>query len=1082
MSDATPSNPPMLDEARQHLLEGRLEQAEAICRRLLADHPREAEALSLAGLVAHERGQAVAALELLEQAAAEGNQGQFHYNLGIAYQSRGRVEDALAAYRRALQLEPESAEVHNNLGYALFQLGRLDEAVESLKQALRLHPAHAGAHNNLGLALAARGEMEQAARSYRRAIRSNAELAEAHFNLGIALAALGKKHEAAGCYRRAVELRGHFPEAQRLLALLLAQIDHGGDAIEALEQAVRLFPDDVVLADKLGSAYCRLNRFEEAVESYRAAVRLNPDSAGCYNNLGHGLRNQGRLDEAVEAFQQALALCPGLAETHVNLGKVWAERQDHVEAAKAFERALEIEPDHSGAHGNLANALVDQGRLEDAIAEYLESIRLQPRDAGPHVLLGNVYGKQKRYAEAEKCYREAVRLAPTDPVVHSNLGNLLTLIGRPDEAEAECRLALALKPDYADALHNRSIALAALARDDEAAADREAALRLRPDFPMARLCRAFGLLKQGNLEEGLPEYEWRWHQKDVARPEFQQPEWDGSPLEGRTILLHAEQGLGDTMQFIRYAPLVQKRGGRVVVQCHKLLTKLLARAPGIDQLVPRNAPLPDFDVHLPLLSAPLAVGTAMETIPAETPYLFADEGLAAKWKEELSRYEGLKIGISWQGNPGFGGDTMRSVPLRHFERVGRLPGVRLFSLQKGFGREQLDEAAGRFEVIDLADRIDFEAGAFMDSAAVIRNLDLVIVSDSAVAHLAGALGAPTWLVLPLGPDWRWFERREDSPWYPTMRLFRQRQLNGWDEVFQRLADEVEGELARRGISRSAMSGLITLPVSGAGRSSPDVTTENSGERACSAAPALDQDAPNSAAIPANDGAAAEADESARLREISRVRGELWTAAGRVGEFQRLQRDFARIDGDAADDVEGFLLYSLARDRLLEGRVVQIGSRGKLNRWLAAGCRAAGQEKLALLETALDAVEREAREADLSDCVEIVGEASAEASAAWSEPVRLLVIDGGLTGEALDAAFSAWSKHVAPLGLAVVRGVGGRTELTQLYERLRDSEAGWKELPPVAGLSFLEKQSPREARRTSPRRRGRKPRRAQRRDA
>jgi hypothetical protein len=270
-------------------------------------------------------------------------------------------------------------------------------------------------------------------------------------------------------------------------------------------------------------------------------------------------------------------------------------------------------------------------------------------------------------------------------------------------------------------------------------------------------------------------------------PPFGQPAWDGSPLGGRTILLHAEQGLGDTLQFIRYAPLVQQRGGTVLVQSPAPLARLLARCPGVDRLVaPGPAPTEAFDVHAPLLGLPGLLGTSLATVPARVPYLFADAELTAHWRQQLGAIGGFTIGIAWQGNPRHPRDRDRSIPLLQFAPLAGIEGVRLLSLQKGPGRDQLAALAGRFPVTDLSHGLD----DFLDTAAVLMNLDLVITADTALAHLAGALGVPVWVALPFAPDWRWLLGRENNPWYPTMRLFRQAQRGNWESVFDRIVSEV----------------------------------------------------------------------------------------------------------------------------------------------------------------------------------------------------------------------------------------------------------------------------------------------------
>jgi hypothetical protein len=271
---------------------------------------------------------------------------------------------------------------------------------------------------------------------------------------------------------------------------------------------------------------------------------------------------------------------------------------------------------------------------------------------------------------------------------------------------------------------------------------------------------------------------------------FAEPRWDGSPLDGRRILLHLEQGLGDTLQFIRYAPLVKARGGTVLLECPVELMPLLSRCQGIDRLLARGDELPAFDVHAPLLSLPLLCRTTLTTIPARLTYLFADPDVVDHWRRDLASVSAFKIGIVWQGNPDYVNDRYRSIPLAEFEPLARVPGVRLYSLQKGKGTDQLRALAGRFEIVELVPELDAAGGTFTETAAIMKNLDLVIGPDTAAVHLAGGLGVPVWVALMGRADWRWLRDRDDSPWYPTMRLFRQRQARNWKPVLERIAEEL----------------------------------------------------------------------------------------------------------------------------------------------------------------------------------------------------------------------------------------------------------------------------------------------------
>ncbi|MEC9005015.1 MAG: hypothetical protein VX644_16700, partial [Planctomycetota bacterium] len=314
------------------------------------------------------------------------------------------------------------------------------------------------------------------------------------------------------------------------------------------------------------------------------------------------------------------------------------------------------------------------------------------------------------------------------------------------------------------------------------------------NYAEAHVTQGIISLLQGNFKRGWLAYEWRRQCSEFSISEYQEPVWDGSSLEGRTILVHHEQGLGDMIQFVRYATIFARQGARVIVKAQKSLVKLLEPFQDIDTLVTDDSELPEFDVHVPMLSIPGKLQTTFDNIPTDIPYLQADESLVDQWRERLLPYDGFKVGIVWQGSPCFETDPQRSIPVEYFFRLAGIPGVRLFSLQKGYGAEQLESRPDNIHVVDFGEDLDGAAGPFMDTAAILRNLDLLISSDTSVPHLAGALGVRSWVALSLCPDWRWFLDREDSPWYPTMRLFRQERLGEWDNVFDRIATDLAAEV------------------------------------------------------------------------------------------------------------------------------------------------------------------------------------------------------------------------------------------------------------------------------------------------
>jgi len=587
----------------------------------------------------------------------------------------------------------------------------------------------------------------------------------------------------------------------------------------------------------LGAACQAQGKLAEAERHYRQAVRLMPAYAGAHNCLGMLLAEQGQLTQAVASFQQGLRAQPHNAEIHNNLGLALARQGKMVDAVGRYRQALRLNPDYAAAHYNLGLALNAQGQHDAAIAAFQQALHFQPAYPEAWNDLGNALAEQEKLEEAVSSYRQALRLRPDYAEAHYNLGVVFVKQGRDEEAMAHYHQALRSRPNYADAHFNLANALHSQGRIDEAMTHFLDDLRLRPDRPETNLSCALVWLIRGDFERGWPAYEWRWRQPDsVARP-FVQPLWDGPALDGRTILLHAELGLGDTLQFIRYAPLVKQRGGKVIVECQSALPRLLASAEGIDHLVARGSPLPSFDVQAPLLSLPAIMQTALTTVPRAIPYLQADAGLVAHWRQELrkspkskvespkSKVESPKseevqltsdfglptsdflVGIAWQGNPVYGHDPQRSIPLAQFAPLAQVEGVRLISLQKGPGAEQLREPFHSplttyhrspstvhrppSTIHDLGSRLDEASGAFMDTAAIMKSLDLVVSSDTAIPHLAGALGVPIWLALPLVPDWRWLLEREDSPWYPTMRVFRQRRRGDWEDVFHRIAEELK---------------------------------------------------------------------------------------------------------------------------------------------------------------------------------------------------------------------------------------------------------------------------------------------------
>jgi tetratricopeptide (TPR) repeat protein len=555
------------------------------------------------------------------------------------------------------------------------------------------------------------------------------------------------------------------------------------EAAVAYRQALALDPSLAEAHNNLGAVLGAEGRHLDAADCFARAIELRPEHADFHHNCGLALEHLGRLGEAIACYERTIALDPDFVNAQFRLGNVRRDQGRYAEAAEHYRHVIRVEPNHGLAQTNLGRALRDVGRLEEAIEHGRNGVALLPQSAEAHANLAIALQDAGRSEDAVAAFRESLRLFPDSAENQNYLGAALQALGRYAESVACHRRSIALKPDYVEAHHNLATALEGLGDVPAADASYGRAIALRPDCAESHWNRGLLWLRQGDLPRGWPGWEWRWRLPGWPQRTFDRPRWDRSDLRGRTILLHAEQGLGDSLQFIRYAPLIQARGGRVVVEVPPPLRRLLTHSPGIDDLVTRGEPLPPFDVEAPLTSLGGIFNTTLATIPASVPYLFADDADVERWRKELGT-DGIKIGLVWQGNPGYKRDYVRSAPLAAFASLAAVPGVRLFSLQKGAGSEQL--AGVSFEVVDLANRLS----DFADTAAALRELDLVVTVDTAVAHCGGGLGVPTWILLPFLSDWRWLTNREDSPWYPSVRLFRQPRPGDWTSVFGQVVEAV----------------------------------------------------------------------------------------------------------------------------------------------------------------------------------------------------------------------------------------------------------------------------------------------------
>ena len=681
---------------------------------------------------------------------------------GRAHHQAGRLEEAWRRYDQVLAADPRHFDALHLSGVLCIQIGRPQQAVDFIERAIAVQPGVAIAYGNLGNALNGLGRFEDAVRRSDQAIALHADYAEAHGNRGQALYQLGRVAEALGSYQRVVALKG--------------------DA--------RAFFNQGVMLRELG-------RSAEALASFDEAIVRRPDYAEAHHSRGVALRELGEPDAALAALDQAIVLRPDHAETHYDRGRVLRELQRPQEALASYDRALALKPAYPEALSNRGNALTDLKRYEEALASYGQALALKPDYAEALSNQMLTLKALRRPEEALASCDRALALQPDYAEGHNNRGGALYEFQRLEEALESYDCALALKPDYMEAHLNRAVLLQQLRRLPEAMKSYDRALALRPDDAEANFNQAMCRLTLGDYARGWPQYEARWRAKqfEAGVRVFDAPLWlGGEDIAGRTILLHAEQGLGDALQFCRYAALVAERGARVVLEVYPALQRLMQRLPGVDQVIARGAPLPAYDLHAPLMSLPLALGRPPEA--DSEPYLSADPADVAKWAQRLAGEGGLKVGLCWAGGVrpdqpiANAIDKRRSLTLKTCAPLADIEGVRLFSLQKGPPAAELAQIAGEWPgppIVDWAEALE----DFADTAALVANLDLVIACDTSTAHLAGGLGRPLWLLNRFDACWRWLDGREDSPWYPSARLFTQESSGDWNGVTARVRSELE---------------------------------------------------------------------------------------------------------------------------------------------------------------------------------------------------------------------------------------------------------------------------------------------------
>jgi tetratricopeptide (TPR) repeat protein len=598
----------------------------------------------------------------------------------------------------------------------------------------------------------------------------------------------GELEQAEQLYQDILKCSPDHFDALHLLGVLRHQQNRSTDALELLEAALRRLPGSADALSNRGIVLKALERYEEALASCDAALLIKPDHIDALSNRAQVLLRLQRFAEALASADAALAIKPSHIPALNNRGYALVKLERLPEAVENFKRVLSNRPNDLDALYDLGNALQLLGKPREALASYAEVLARKPDRIDAVNNSGVVLQKLERFEEALARFQKALTIAPKFAEAHSNRGNVLLRLGRPGEAIDAYDEALAVKPNFATARNNRATALVALNRHHQAIDDFNLALAGHPGLAEVEFNRSLALIALGDFRAGWRGFESRWGQEHWAgkRRNFTQPLWLGEQaINGKTILLHNEQGYGDAIQFARYAPLVAAQGAKVILEVHPPLKALMATIANLSAVVATDEPLPAFDIHCPLMSLPLAFATEAATIPATIPYIWPPAERIEKWKNRLPQGGRLKIGIGWAGSAAHRNNHNRSIALRQFSRILSTPDLQFICLQKDVSATDLEVLRnGRVELFDD------EIADFADTAAIIAMLDLVVCVDTSVAHLAGALGRPVWVLLPFSADYRWMLDREDSPWYPSARLLRQARIGDWDGVLERVQQEL----------------------------------------------------------------------------------------------------------------------------------------------------------------------------------------------------------------------------------------------------------------------------------------------------
>ena len=676
---------------------------------------------------------------------------------------QGRLLEAKAIYESVLNEDPLNAQVMHLLGLVAAQTNQFELAIAWFNRAIAIDPLDAKFHNNLATALADANQHLKAITEYEKAIAIDSSFVDAYYNKAVAHIAVRQWQDAVKALQQVLKFQSEFFEAWYLL----------------------------------GNALQELKRLDEAISCYRRAISINNKYAPLFFNLGNALHARGDLEQAIENYEHSLTLDVGFIDAYINLGVALKEANQIEKAISIFEKAIELDANSQRTYFNLGNAYKQCKKYELALQSYDSAIRIDDKYQEAYLNKGAVLTELQLLQQALECYAKAIELNFENALAHFNYANTLAKQFKFEEALKYYDKAIFFKKDYAEAYFNRGNIFLESGNPIKAIENYDQAIASDPEYVDALWNKSNAMLLAGEYENGWKLYEIRRRENQTVPPRtFKQPTWLGvEPIAGKTIFVHSEQGLGDTLQFVRYAPKLTELGARVILEVQSPLYHLLNALKDISLVIKAGDKVPDFDMHCPMMSLPLAFKTTVTTIPAPVT-LRIKEDKKIYWSKKLGQSSKPRVGLVWSG--GFRPDKQeiweingrRNLPLHHLKALSGIE-VDFISLQKGEPAESefRQAVASGWDGPFIQDHVG-ELKDFSDTAALVMNLDLVIAVDTSTAHLAATLGKPVWLLNRFDTCWRWLLDREDSPWYPSIKIYRQPAYGDWESVMQRVKTDL----------------------------------------------------------------------------------------------------------------------------------------------------------------------------------------------------------------------------------------------------------------------------------------------------